>query len=363
MSAFKALFQIVENKNCPLYNLGEELQLTDKALLPPRNKAVCLILAREMTELLFSLLSQGAKGLISDKIFSCSGCSGLIKFKMNANQRPGDEDAAAAIAQIIGSDLSLHRKLTEGIETIDLFQILEKENLAEILPHFNYKKFAKGDEILRKGEKDGEVVFILSGKVAVLDGIQTIAVLGRGEILGEMSQLTAQPVSATVQTIEATEALCISGNDMRKVMDTNPSLNIYFLRLLAKRLTRSNAARLQEIALAMSGTLDEMPQVELFQIFHMNAKTGVLTIEMSKGEARIAFREGNLIDAVYGEAVSGEAIYQVIAEKSGGRFRFSAGLSSQEMNAPEIGDFMKILMDALRRIDEESYDITEEDEP
>ena len=42
---------------------------------------------------------------------------------------------------------------------------------------------------------------------------------------------------------------------------------------------------------------------------------------------------------------------EILKEKEG-RFKFNAGLSAQEMKSDEIADFMKILMDAIRRVDE-----------
>jgi len=363
MSSFRSIFQIVENKKCPLYKLDDRLELTDKALLPPRDKPVCLILAREMTELLFALLSQDKDGHDPEKLFSCSGCSGLIKFRMNFNMAASsEEEAASSLSEILGTHVNVPRQLVDGLENIGLFRAMEKENLARILPSFTYKKFTPGSEILRKGEEGGNIVIILSGKVAVLDGDQRIAVLGRGEVLGEMSLLTSQAVCATVKTIDTTEVLCITGQELKNLLNKNPNLYIYFLHLLSDRLTKSNAVRLQEVAYAMSGSLAEMPQVELFQLFHMNGKTGVLTIELPAGEARISFREGCIINASYAGEKNQEAIYRIIAERKGGRFKFSAGLSPQEMKAAEIGEFMKLLMDGIRRIDEENSPEEEEED-
>ncbi len=36
-----------------------------------------------------------------------------------------------------------------------------------------------------------------------------------------------------------------------------------------------------------------------------------------------------------------------------GRFKFSPGLTPEEMDATEVGDFMHLLMEGLRRIDED----------
>ena len=277
-----------------------------------------------------------------------------IKFQMDLSEPAAESTAVSSLEDIIGQDITLPPQVAEDIKNIPIFQAMEMANLATILPSFTYKKFASGAEIFHKGEQVSYVVIIISGRVAVFDGDLAIAILSKGEIIGEMSQLTSQPVCATVRAIENTEVLCISGDDLKQVMNENPSVYMYFLRLFTDRLTKSNAARLHEVASAMSGTLDEMPQVELFQIFHMNAKTGVLKLDLPKGSASISFREGCIINASYNGKESEEAIYSIIAEKKGGRFKFSAGLSPQEMKSAEIGDFMKLLMDGIRKVDEES---------
>ena len=43
--------------------------------------------------------------------------------------------------------------------------------------------------------------------------------------------------------------------------------------------------------------------------------------------------------------------FAILAEKEG-IYRFNIGLSPQEMKAAEIGDFMMLLMEGVRRVDE-----------
>ena len=86
----------------------------------------------------------------------------------------------------------------------------------------------------------------------------------------------------------------------------------------------------------------------------MNSKTGILTItELSgdTGTARFSFRQGSLIKAKYDEYAGDLAFYQILKEGSG-RFRFTPGISSKDFNTPEIGFFMKLLMEGMRRLDE-----------
>jgi hypothetical protein len=47
-----------------------------------------------------------------------------------------------------------------------------------------------------------------------------------------------------------------------------------------------------------------------------------------------------------------EAIFKILGEKQG-FYRFTSGLSPKEMKAAEIGDFMMLLMEGVKRVDED----------
>jgi len=102
----------------------------------------------------------------------------------------------------------------------------------------------------------------------------------------------------------------------------------------------------------MSGQLDALLPAELLQVFHMHQKTGKLLLEMEGGTARIMFREGAVIAARYGELDNQEAVYAMLAQRKG-YFRFIPGLPESMKKSSEIGDFMMILMEGLKRMDEE----------
>jgi hypothetical protein len=101
----------------------------------------------------------------------------------------------------------------------------------------------------------------------------------------------------------------------------------------------------------ISGRLDAIAPAELLQVFHMHQKTGKLILEFEHGSARVTFREGALLAARYEDYDNQEAIYAMLAQKKGA-FRFVPGLQDSLMKSREIGDFMMILMEGLRRLDE-----------
>lgn len=114
---------------------------------------------------------------------------------------------------------------------------------------------------------------------------------------------------------------------------------------------RQAASLLEPGESAMSGQLEAIAPAELLQVFHMHQKTGRLLLEFENGAARVTFREGGLLAARFEDLDNQEAVYAILAEKKG-TFHFIPGLPDVLMKTREIGDFMMILMEGLRRLDE-----------
>ena len=101
----------------------------------------------------------------------------------------------------------------------------------------------------------------------------------------------------------------------------------------------------------MTGTLAQMPPVELFQTLNYNQKTGILKMNLHDGPASFAFRGGGLVKAEYGSDTGKSAFFSILGEKEG-RFHFVPGLPDEEISLPELGMFMELLMEGLRKLDE-----------
>ena len=100
------------------------------------------------------------------------------------------------------------------------------------------------------------------------------------------------------------------------------------------------------------GSLDGLNVAELLQTLHMHQKTGRLHVHTPAGEARVSFRAGALVAARFGAEDNQEAVYRLLRQ-SEGSFRFVPGLPPTLATARELGDFMTILMEGLRRLDED----------
>lgn len=111
------------------------------------------------------------------------------------------------------------------------------------------------------------------------------------------------------------------------------------------------AGRQRKSGVLVSGTLDEISPSELLQFFHMHQKTGKFLLNVPGGEARVAFREGAIIGARYGEKEDKEAIFSILGEHTG-KFSFVSGIPESLKEVDDIGDFMMLLMEGLKRLDE-----------
>ncbi len=339
------VFTIVKDDGCPLYQLGDDFQLSGKIFKVPPKKAPCLILAKDVVKILARKEPPGDP----DPSFNCSGCTGIITFKHRKT-----EDAADA------SSVELQRKSDSYIGAVinllrgfNIFKNLGESEIRDLVAFLRLEKFTEDDVVIRKGEPGRNLYIIVSGKVEVVsDDGMSIAFMGTGDVFGEMSLLSGDPVGATIKVVEPSTLLYIGSKDFKRVLNELPTLQLNFTRLLARRMAEINLARSEEFASGMTGKLSEMPPAELFQTLNVNQKTGVLTLKFAKESAYLSFREGELIGAKFRNLEGQNAFFELLKIKEG-RFKFIPGLSPEEMEAPEVGDFMHLLMEGLRKIDED----------
>lgn len=351
MEEFHAIFEIVDQKNCPLYQKGERLLLSDKSLSCPKGKEACLILVRDLTQLLFQLRGK-IQGDFNGTVFNCSGCKGLIKFKLTDDSQ--DQYSQHTLSDSGEAKVSIEmavQGLYGAVVDSPFLRALPSDQLEKTMGKFSIVELGEGKTLIRQGEANLNMYLLLEGRLVVENNGLILAQLKSGEICGEMSYLGADTAVSTVKTRAPCSLLAITGSDFGELFGGVPSVQTFMARLMAERLTKNNAERARDFESCMSGRLDKIAPAELLQIFHMHQKTGVLRMEFVSGHGNISFREGCIINAKYGVKESQEAIFALLAEKEG-IYRFTTGLSPQEMKAAEIGDFMGLLMEGVKRVDE-----------
>ena len=66
----------------------------------------------------------------------------------------------------------------------------------------------------------------------------------------------------------------------------------------------------------------------------------------------MAFNEGELVRADCGSLTGKEAFFAVLA-RGEGSFTYTSGLTAEELGLPVIGGFMGLIMEGMRRLDED----------
>ena len=344
MNKFESIFKIVENHRCPLYEVDNEFRLSGIVLSVPSDSQTCVTLVEDIKDILtlYESLDDSAPGTSSGDIFDCSGCTGAIRLEYTK------VDSSTILKR--DNELTATAKL---LSNFSIFQALDEHSIKDIVSSLKLKKFSRGLPIIKKGDPGVKLFIIVSGRVEVVgDDGMTITFLEKGEVFGEMSLLSGEPVGATIKVVDTTRALFINGKIFRKILNKYPSLQMYFARLLAKRLARTNVVRSEEFSSGMTGKLSDMPPTELVQTLNQNQKTGILYLQLRSGTSELYFRDGGLIRAKYGDTAGVAAFFEVLKEKEG-RFKFVPELPPEEANTPEIGEFMWLLMEGLNKIDEE----------
>lgn len=123
---------------------------------------------------------------------------------------------------IVSEYLKDNKEIIQKIRKIPTLDFFEDKDLEGLLNLSRIIKYEPGEMIIKEGQHDNWIYFILSGKVGIQKEGETIGVLKRqGDIFGEMGIIDGSPRSATIIAIEETACLAIdssyadrlSGND------------------------------------------------------------------------------------------------------------------------------------------------------
>jgi len=322
---------------------GEHSFINTTVVHVPPDRDQCKILHADLTKL---IIEYERADQIPDCLISCSGCSGTIRLEHFQGLQSKRDDQEIEDNPITS--------LAHKFYNFPFFRSLDRNHLNEVLKHFKLIKKEKNKIVIRKGDPGGHFYILVSGRVEILnDAGIPISTLEQGEVFGEMSLICDENAGATVQAIEDCEILSMEHKHFKTILQKYPALQQYFTRLLARRLSDSNRLRSDDYASGMIGKLEEIPPEALFQTMNMNGKTGILTItQLPLGTARFSLRQGSLIKASYG-GMRGEAAFHAVLREKTGRFKFTPGLPPEDFEVPEIGYFMKLLMEGMQKVDEE----------
>lgn len=132
----------------------------------------------------------------------------------------------------------------EVLAQVPLFKDLAPRDLQILGASCREREYPAGAVLLRQGETGVGLFVIEEGRVRVTqvrEGGQEheLALLGKGDVVGEMSLLDDLPRSATATALEPTRALIMPVWDFRAVLRDTPDIGIKLLAVLSRRLRQA----------------------------------------------------------------------------------------------------------------------------
>ncbi|HEY7242613.1 MAG TPA: cyclic nucleotide-binding domain-containing protein [Xanthobacteraceae bacterium] len=122
------------------------------------------------------------------------------------------------------------------------------------------RRLDDGEVVIREGEWADSVILLLNGEFLVTkQGMGQIALLGAGEIVGEMSLVDSELPSATITARGRCLALFINKAILLQKLETNVGFGCRFYRAMAIFLADRLRATMQAPALSESSMADEAP--------------------------------------------------------------------------------------------------------
>ena len=133
------------------------------------------------------------------------------------------------------------------IARIPLFERMSPEEREELRGMMSQTTLRRGDVLFNEGDSGDRLYILLTGKVKLghtsVDGRENLlAVLGPGEVVGELTLFDPGPRSTTATAVATTELLALEHNQLMGFIDSHPTLAKDMLRALAVRLRRTNIA-------------------------------------------------------------------------------------------------------------------------
>lgn len=352
-----AVFIIIDECSCPLYSVGEELKVQNFTLLTASYKPSCLHLAQKIATLV--TIQDNVSGLpqtgVQKSQFDCGGCEGMIHFEY----KKGKDFATLQMKMLQETENRRHSKLIEehfeALRQLDIFKPLDDHSLIDLTLLLEFKTIPKDKRVVKKGVPGNHLYIILKGMAAVInDDGSKVAEIKAGEIFGEMSLLSGEPVSNSIHTTEDTQVAMLSVKNFRNVLRKYQILQVFLLKMLIDR-AQQIALRSGNITSGMTGKLADVNAADLFHMLHSTRQTGAVHLSLQEGKAVVFFKEGEIVYARFQKHRQKEAVYAVLRTPNG-HFSYTRGIPKELEKSPPIGEFMALMLERMQRIDEKKVD-------
>lgn len=133
------------------------------------------------------------------------------------------------------------------LNKVPLFEGLDPQVQSRLFSMMGQTTLRRGENLFEEGDAGDRLYIVAEGKVKLshrsTDGRENLlAVLGPGEILGELTLFDPGERSTTATAVSPARLVLLNHDDLMDIIDQNPNLAKHMLKALAKRLRRTNEA-------------------------------------------------------------------------------------------------------------------------
>ena len=139
-----------------------------------------------------------------------------------------------------------------------LFKNLKSPQIIKILGVAKSQKYSPFSAIFTKDRPSDSFIILIQGSIAIQHGNQVIAQLNPFSIIGEMGILLGEPRSANVVSIDNTECLFISKEDLEKLFKND----LYLEKTILTNLIKALSQKVQESNNAISKLLQQKSDLD-----------------------------------------------------------------------------------------------------
>jgi len=121
-----------------------------------------------------------------------------------------------------------------------IFKELRDDFLVRVASIMDELSFPAKHSIFTQGQEGRSLYIVVKGRVRVHIGDRDVAQLSEGAPFGEMSLFDAEPRSASVTTIEPSECLMLTQQQLYDAIEETPGIAINIIRMLSRRTRELN---------------------------------------------------------------------------------------------------------------------------
>lgn len=122
------------------------------------------------------------------------------------------------------------------LKSVSIFSDISERGLIEVAAALEELQVEAEQTIFEKGDSGSSLYIIVEGRMKIHDRDKTIAILGAGEVFGELAALDPEPRMASATATEPGLLLRMGHSEQDELMAEHPEVAFGIIRVLCRRL-------------------------------------------------------------------------------------------------------------------------------